>query len=143
MSQFTYEDLQFIRAFKTLLDNMISKKQSASLTKTEIDNAFDAVMKVLRKHERQALPNLTIPTLVEIICEDGNKYNVNKSSKIIFEHAQDGEWVAIGTLLDGNQVLKLTIQDLITCANNNWRFKASKCLLAQNLCMNSPYAIID
>lgn len=98
------------------------------------DHAFDAVMKVLRKSEREILPNLTIPTLVEVAVED-KKYNVNKPYKIIFEQTND-EWIAVGTLLDRNQILKLTIQDSITCANNGWRFKFDCCLLAHNLHVN-------
>lgn len=141
----SYEDLQFVRAFKLTLDKLMEKGGKNSLTKEEIGMVYDSVMSAVRTTTRDKTVPLSVPDVVELdkaiaSSEEPGEYHIHNATKVVFKKTSEGEYVAYGTLLDDSMVLKLSVHDVILCVRNQWRFFADRCLINRSL-LSSSYAV--
>jgi hypothetical protein len=133
-----HAELQFLRAFRSLLDKMISKSETESLSRGDVSMAYEVVMSAMRRSNKNRLPELSIPLVSEL---PSGQLFLNKPTNLVFKKL-DNEYVAYGTWLDGSQVVKLTIQDAVIAVANGWRFFEDRCVTGSNLILNSQYSVV-
>lgn len=119
------QELEYVRLFKTLIDNLAEKRENQIIYKKEIDLIYQKLVTRIDAKLKQEVPDLSMPQVTPITL-GGIEYFVHKNTHILFTKTIMGEYVAVGKLLDNSKILLLRLEDLITCVGNGWRFKIGR-----------------
>lgn len=162
-------DLVMTRCLYLILKE-VAEVNNNVISAANLEQAWSKVIGKANERLAAALPDLSTPQVksIQVPAIDGTTTLVNNkpvpaSTVEVFLHAptvkeeetcivfkavpttvdNEVEYIAVGSLLDGNRVVKLKEDDIITCINNGWRYHNDRCIPSVMILSDSLYVVHD